>query len=824
MEYQGRSHLIRSVSAILALAVGGTSAHAEEAAAPEVGGIEEVIVTARKREESVQDVPVLVTAISAEQIRAKDLTSLEKVAATTPNFNVGRASNGSGAQLTLRGIGSSSTSIGIEQSVAVIVDGVYYGQGRIIQEGFFDLAGLEILKGPQALFFGKNATAGVINMKTADPGTETEFIARASYEFEAEAVQAEAIASTPINDTLGIRVALRGTKMYGGYYKNEMVPISYPTFDVATGALNLHTALPESTEEPGEKELLGRVTLKWTPNEELTGTLKAAMDHGSFNNSSWNYVCYRSPTGVSFLSPNGPGAANNYPCREQFVTHQSNAPVDFAANFPYAREDGSQYNRYRSYSITGNLNYELENVTFTWVNNWNRNNNRWACNCDFQASPITVFATEDSSFRAFSSELRALTTYDGPVNAMLGVYWQDTKRDFKQHIGFGNVEDSSQSPINRYQATSKAGGTSGETIAVFGQVIWSLTSTLEATAGVRYTHETKDSFFSQPYNNSALTFIFRPAEDPLGFVTADQTFTDWSPEVTMSWKPVEDVMFYAAYKTAYKSGGFSISGINSGFRTTREQVLGDFVFDSEKARGFEAGAKTTLADNQLRLNVTAYTYKFKDLQVDFFRNDIFAFNTITADAKTKGAELELEYAPRAVPGLSLHGALNYNRARYVNSAIPCYGGQSAAQGCTLTVNGLPFQDASGKETAVAPDWAGVVGGRYEMPVGNSLLFAIAGDARYSGKYLASGFNNPLSAVGSYWNIDASVRIGSEDGRWEVAVIGKNLTNEFYVTGVVDGPSSTPVGNPTGGAGGRLADQLGFGNLPRTVAVQLSTRF
>ncbi|WP_374648923.1 TonB-dependent receptor plug domain-containing protein, partial [Rhizorhabdus sp.] len=136
-------------------------ASAQPAASESVGGLEDIVVTARKRQESVQSVPVAVTAISGDLVLKRDITSIEKIAAATPNLNVGRASNGSGAQLTLRGIGSSSTSIGIEQSVAVVVDGAYYGQGRIIQEGFFDLQRIEVLKGPQALFFGKNATAGV---------------------------------------------------------------------------------------------------------------------------------------------------------------------------------------------------------------------------------------------------------------------------------------------------------------------------------------------------------------------------------------------------------------------------------------------------------------------------------------------------------------------------------------------------------------------------------------------------------------------------------------------------------------------------------------
>ncbi len=823
MEYHTSRLLVRTVSTILAVAVSGsgTSASAQTAERPEVGGLEEVIVTARKRDESVQHVPLLVTALSADQIRENDLTSLDKLAATMPNLLVGRASNGSGAQVTLRGIGSSSTSIGIEQSVAVIVDGIYYGQGRIIEEGFFDLKSLEILKGPQALFFGKNATAGVISMQTNDPGDETEIEGQASYEFESESTQVQGIFSAPISDTFGVRVAVRGTKMNGGYYRNEMLAsVPYPTFDVATNTLNSHTALPESRDQPGMEELLGRITLKWMPNDQFAATLKASYDENEVNNSSWNYVCYRSPTGISALSPYGKDDPRNYACDEDFVTHQLNAPVDFAADFPYAKSNGSQYNNYDSKSVTLNLEYDLDTISFTWVSNWNRNENQWACNCDFQGSPGTVFATENSPFTAVSSELRALTQSSGPVNGMVGVYFQDTERDFRQHIGFGNVEDSSASPENRYQGTSKRGKTDGQTWSVFGQLIWSITPTIEATVGARYTDETKDSDFRQPYNNAALEFIFRPAdaEDGLGVVVAHQSFTNTSPEVTVSWTPVPDVMLYAAYRSGYKSGGFSISGINSMFS---QNPLADLTFDPETADGFEAGVKSTILDQQLRLNATAYEYEFTDLQVDFFRSDIFAFNTITADARTRGVELGLEYMPQGLPGLNLHGEFNYNKSTYENSQVPCYSGQTPAMGCTLVVDDFPYQDVSGRPTANAPEFAAVMGGRYEMPLGDNLRFAIAADARYSDEYNPSGFDNPLAMMDSYWNFDASVRFGRQDGLWDVALLGKNLTNTFYVSGVVDGPST---GTPGGTADSVFADQLGFGNVPRTIMLQLLTRF
>ncbi len=313
------------------------------------GGLEDIIVTARKRQESVQDVPVAVTAISPVTIRQQDITSIEKIAARTPNFTVGRASNGSGAQLTMRGIGSSSTSIGIEQSVATVVDGVYYGQGRVINEGFFDLGRIEILKGPQALFFGKNATAGVISITTADPGKEAEYYGRIGYEFRSQQVVGEFVASNPLTDTLGIRVALRASKMYDGYFKNVAEPFDYPTIDVATGRTGSLVANPAARNQPGEKELLGRVTLKWEPTDRLTATVKASGSYNKTNNSSWNYVAFNCPGGVSQLT--------GYACGDRFVTHQNKIPEVISQATPYGKDDGSLYSRYKSWAVTGNIAY-----------------------------------------------------------------------------------------------------------------------------------------------------------------------------------------------------------------------------------------------------------------------------------------------------------------------------------------------------------------------------------------------------------------------------------------------------------------------------------
>jgi len=783
------------------------------------GGLDEIVVTARKREESVQDVPVAVTALSEKVIETRDITSIEKIAAATPNLNVGRASNGSAAQITLRGIGSSSTSIGIEQSVAIVVDGAYYGQGRVIEEGFFDLGRVEVLKGPQALFFGKNATAGVISLTTNDPGNEWEGSVKAGYEFKAEQYSLEGILSGPVSDTVGIRFAARYSKMDGGYYKNVSTPMDYTTVDVAQGFGDPETLVSEPTESPmpQQEEFLARMTLKFEPTDNLTSTLKVTRDQNDTLNNSWNYVAYSCGNGTGFSQ------LTVYPCKKDFVTHQNNLPAELSSISPYGRDDGATYNRYRSWGINNNLEYDFGSIALASVTNWQRNNNSWACACNFQTTDTNaggmIFATENSTWEAWSQELRLTSNFDGMFNFMIGGLYQKTDRDFGQWGFYGGVRDSAARPDLLYAASEKISWTKGETIAIFGQVRIDLMDNLELAGGARYTDEKKDSYFAQEYVNPAYSAVYRSAADPLGIVTANQKFDNFSPEVTLTYKPTPDLLLYGAYKTAYKSGGFSNGGINSKLSA---DPYSDLTFNPEKARGFEAGIKSTLADNQLRANLSVFRYIVKDFQVDFFNSPVFAFNTLTADAKTQGVELELEYAPYSVPGLNVTAALNYNDATYDKFPEgPCYSGQTQAEGCNVvTPNGI-FQNLTGRPLSVAPKWTGVVGFVYETDITNDLMLGLNANARYSDDYNPSGFDNPIAVQDSYWSIDAGAKIGAADGNWELAVIGKNLTNQFYVTGVVDGPSS---GTASGGVTGVKADQLGFGSLPRTVKVQLTKRF
>ena len=823
-----KSWSVRLLTAALmtGAAFGGTALAQEKS---NTSGLEEVVVTARKRIETTQDVPVAVTAISAATIERYDLTSLERVSAATPSFSIGRAPSGSGATLVLRGIGSNTTSIGLEQSVAVIVDGAYYGQGRTINEGFFDLGHLEILKGPQALFFGKNATAGVVSITTADPSDKLELIGRAGYEFEARQVIGEAIISGPVTDTLGLRLAVRASDLNDGYYKQLGTTQPYPTTDrtstAAPGTTTIHTSGPAG--EGLAKEIYVRATAKWQPADNFTATIKANYGENNNDNPSASSVIYHCPTGVTAFNP-------NIRCERTFASSANRFPAAIAATVPHSNGDGQTGNDYTSWAINANLVYDLDPVNITWVTNLNHNENVFQFDADSVSRPGAggVFATEWSTYKAFSSELRALTKLDGIFNAMVGGYYQNTNRDYLAWTASGGLENSLATPsYRRYLANSKDSATDGETVAAFGQVILKPVEKVEITGGARYTHETKDSYFVEPYSHPIRVTqgIFLPGTT----IYSNQTFENWSPEATVSFKPTGDVNLYAAYKTAYKSGGFSNSGILS-----KTSTLADFEFDPEKAKGFEVGVKTMLFDRQLRFNVNAYHYEYTDLQLDFFRSDIFAFTTINAGSATaKGIEAELEYAPRAVEGLNLHGIVNYNRARYGNTpSAPCYAGQTRAKGCDLvyvaaTDSTRPFnpatdtvanrQNLQGLPTADAPDWTGVLGFTYETPITSGLILSIGGDARYSSSYLATAFGNPVTNQDSYVSLAASISVKTEDDRWQVALIGKNLTNQWYATGGVDAPNT---GSGTGTTSGVLADQVGYASLPRTIQAQVTYRY
>jgi iron complex outermembrane receptor protein len=810
--------LLLSVSAIAVTLAGAGIAHAADAPpaadADGQGGntLETVIVTARKREENIQNIPVAVTAISGAQMDRFSLRSIEEISANTPQLSVTRGSSGSGATISLRGVGSSYTSIGIEQSVAVNVDGVYYGQGRIINEGFFDMKQVEILKGPQALFFGKNATAGVLSFTSANPGDHFEAMGRIGYEFESKTPSIEAVVSGPVTDTFGLRLAVRASKMDGGYVENLAPATSLNTLNVNTFATTAHAIPAPEKDVPQEEDFVARLTAKWTPSDQFSLTLKGATDRYRVIDATWNGEMVRCPVGGhSQVNP-------TQACNADWKIQQNDVPADIAAtNSLLGRHGGKLYQDYDSYSFTGAADYHTDHLSLTAVTGYHHFTNYFLGDYDFTgAANGGTWGSERSEYRAFSEEIRAQTSLDWPVNFMVGVYYQNTKLNFDQQIIFpGALEDPTAPTGLRYITLRKLSQTDGTTFAGFGQAIWKIADGWEATVGARYTHETKDSVFNQPYVISLYQGVFRQNQP----IPGNQTFDNLSPEVTLTWHPAPRWTVYAAYKKGFKSGGFSISALNSAVGNT---TAADLAFNPEKPAGFEGGVRATVFDGTVRFSLDAYDYKYSDFQIDYF--DATKIQYITKNAGsvvTKGLELQVEWAPEEVRGLSFNGTVAYNKSRYENfGGAPCYGGQTIAEGCTV-VGGRTVQDLSGKPTANAPEWTASLQANYESQPMNGLVFGASANAKYSSSYYGGPFGNPNGQQSAFTVFDLRVHVRSEDDKWDLALVGKNLGNEYVATGFGDAPSS---GSGTGTAGGIHSDLVATPNPPRTIALQFTLRY
>ena len=781
--------------------------------------IEELIVTARGVEESVRNIPVAVSVIGEEQLENFDLASFEDVASSTPNLDIIRAGSGSGASISIRGIGSSSTSIGIEQSVAVVLDGVYYPQGRVINEGLFDVRQVAVLKGPQALFFGKNATAGVVAIDTNGPGKELEFIGSMGYEIEQEARTYEAIFSGPLSETLGARLAIRHTSNHDGFMANAAGPTVYNTLDAATFNRTAHAnAAPEKNYWSGDDSTFVRLTLEWTPNDLLKFSLKGSNSEYEINSPTGGTELWSCPTlnGQPHAVAGGLPVPNTQAeCRADRTKSENPIPRTISRTNPLLDTFGGELGEdYESYAFTFRTDVTLDNADVVAIVNYHDQETNWVG--DFDGGGSTgIFAGENNTFDNLSVEVQASTRFDFPVNLVGGVYYQETNRTFDQDVIFAGAENSAAlDPTDRFTAYEKYSETEGQTWSAYLEARWDIMETLQLTAGARYIDEEKNSFYDQPYVNPFFLGLFTRGE-----ISTGQGFDEIVPEATLRWEATDDITFYVAYKEGFKSGGFSNSGILGAISGTIE----DFTFDPEEVKGWEGGVKARFLEGQLQVELNVYTYEFENLQIDFFNSPSFAFITENAGGSdTDGVELSVNWAPDRVEGLTIRGALAYNKAEYTDFIAPCYAGQRPAQGCTIFNPGqVPKQQLAGTERALAPEYAGFIGVDYTRPLGSWLVGGISVNYQYKDDHRLSAFGNPFDVQESYDTIDLSIRLASQDGKYQLALIGRNIADEYALLSSGDTPST---GGGTGTATGFVADRSGTPIAGESWQLQGTVRF
>lgn len=730
-------------------------AHAQDATSADASdqapasGLKDIVVTARRSTERLMDVPVAVSAIPAEALAKADASNLTKVADLVPFVTFTRIPSGNGGQFIIRGIGSPGFDSGIQQTVLVNLDGVLVSRGRIVNQGTFDLGQVEVLKGPQALFFGKNSPAGVVSVNSADPTSDFSGYVRGGYEFVADERYVEGAVSTALTDALSVRAAGRYSKM-DGWLRNVAVARANP----------LVPAIPipgaSHPRDPGGEDIGARLTLAFKPSPEFSAKLKYTYGHSRTNGAPTQYENYCAP-GITTPSDLGiPDVQGD--CRLDRVKAVADFPAAYVVNMPGAN-NGIPTESTTSHLASLNMSYTGETFGIDSITGYYKLNNLGTGNYNQTTLPLVYAVTYERS-HAFSQELRLTSRFEGMFNVLLGGY-------FSSETNFiGSATFLAPLPLD--PATGKVytydrfGDVTTKTYSVFGQARLQLRENLELAGGLRYTHEKKTSLDGNTFVNPAFAANLRPAG-----ALFDRTFSDdnVSPEVTLTWKATPDQTIYAAYKTGYKSGGFSYPSVLTPIYTSANTT-----FASETARGGEVGYKALVANRTLRLQLTGYQYTFSNLQESSFDAPTISFIVgNAAKARTRGVELEANYQPSSA--LSLNFSAGYNDARFLSFlTAPCT--LTGAGGCT---NGK--QDLSGKTLPRAPKWQGSLNASYRVPVGDYDVSLGAG-AKYTSSFISQDNYDPNSRQGEFVKVDASIAIGPQDERWSLSLIGRNLTNRY----------------------------------------------
>lgn len=764
----------------IALLLSGTSPSWAQAAPPqaadgaavEVDG--EIIVTARKRAETAFDTPVVLQAVGGEELSRRSITNVDGLSRVTPLLLIGENTGGvQGAPIAIRGIAGSEINPFSDQAVSFNIDGIQVARSSVQRLASMDVASVEILKGPQALFFGKNSPGGVISIRSADPTATFDAKMSAGYEVEAHEKRFDGYVSGPISDTLGLRVAGYFSSMRG-YIDNVSVP--------AAGSLKSFGHGPEG------HEFAARLTLKYEPDDRFNARFKLAYGAGKDSGSTSVNQIFNCSGAVPQL------ASSNMDCRANGQTSLIDPGPAFQAVFP-TKHGGKLYSDRNQILTSLEMNFKpVDDVTVTSITGVYRFHTENLSNTsaiDIQRN--LLYTPERVTYRDINQELRVLTSFDGLVNISAGGMYQSGAIDYhnRAHFSPGGVITSLFSVDNSQR---------GESYSFFGQLILKPTETIELSGGGRWSHESK-----------RIRTISRGVEQ-ISALPQD-SWSNFSPEVTLKWSATPDLNLFASYRRGFLSGGFNGS---AGGNFTGAKLN----YDQQTNRGGEIGVKARLFDRTLRLNLALFDYDIRGLQVAA-TTGVSNLSTNAGKAHTRGVELDGSWTS-PLRGLTLRGALSYDKAEYDVFTFACYKGQSIAQGCNIApVNGVFTQQSlAGQPIVRAPKWGGYGGFNYESTLAD-LKVGLSGDANYSGGYFNNAFNEPLARQRSYWLFDASLRVGAPDDRWEVALIGRNLGNKYYVVRSSEQPFS-------GGASGtavanRQADIIGAPNRGREVMFRVTVR-
>ena len=721
--------------------------------------IEEIIVTARQQQETLQDVPVTIAALTEADLDRYNITNLVDAAKMVPNMVIAHGGSGNGSSLRLRGIGSSSISAAFDHSVAINLDGVVVNRGRFIHNSYMDMGQLEVLKGPQSLYFGKSATAGVVSITTNDPGDEFEMEVSGGYETEYDGIFGEFIISGPLSDTLGARLAV-------GWTKNDEL---FENYSADNDTVNV--AISGADKYYGDESLNTRLTLVWTPMDNFEAKLKYSYseydNHGA--GGAWaEEVCpegTQQPTAIPAASAAFALFQGVDDCKLNGNTSKLNLHPALRAGLPQGFDDGEPGLEQETNFLSLRLDWDVnENFTATSITGW-IDLKHWELD-DYSYGASVFGGLHNNIYKSISQEFRLASDFDGPLNFQAGLYYQDVEQEFDAYqYAFNLGVLFGPDPVTGWGYDyNKHHFLDTSVFSGFMALYWDLNERTEVTVGVRYTDEEKDGHIEIPYLH-ALAGAFGFGAPPLidGLEFDDDNL---SPEAAINYYLNDDVSVYLSYKQGFKSGGVDNSALPTAALNPAVNG-GDFgflIYESEEAEGFEAGLKGRFLDSALRFNATAFVYEYSDLQVQLFDSTIIQFSTFNASAlETYGIEFDAQWNTN-IEGLTLRGAWAWTDTSYTEDFFAATG-----------------ENLKGEDGAGSADITGYIGGSYDMAVGDGWRVNLSADGRYTGDYAWTATLDPFKQD-SFWVLDAAISLYSEDGRHQFNLIGRNITDEIYAIG------------------------------------------
>lgn len=689
-----------------------------------------VIITAQKRSENIQEVPVAVTALVGETLQDLGVTDVLDLNALSPSLQVKTDDNAANPKIFIRGIGLNDFNPNTASAVAIYSDGVYVGSPLAQMGQFFDLERVEVLRGPQGTLYGRNTTGGAINLISRKPSDQLEGDAYVEYG-SFNSLTAEAGVGGPIQDgVLGYRVA-------GTYVRND----GY--------TLNRLTGNRGNDADRGS----ARLTLSWTPSDTFDGLFQ--LRYGRSNGGSiWAYNRSLLPQTVAATGPDGFCAAGAYTSGDctDLAGYANTSTNLYEGDYHLEGKD-----KVESYGASATLTWDLGAMSLISVTGYDHADRDDVEDTD--AGPTDILTARYRAEQwAASQELRLQSNGDNTFNWVLGVYLARDELDTNSYYDVFRIANSGDPNTDLPQGIGVFGWPftqDTDSYAVFGQADYDLTDRLTATVGLRYSADDKTFHYDSTYasNPGDPTFNVFPTVD------ASRTFDSVSGRLGLKYAVNDDINVYATYNRGYKSGGFFSA------QTTDPASL--LPYDDESVDAYEVGLKSQLFDGLVTANFAAFTYDYQDMQVYTLvvdPNTNLTVQNFTNASNAKVSGLEAEFTSSPIDGLDLSLGASFLDATYEDF-------QSAGD------------DYSGNQLPNAPEVSATASGRYAWSLFGGEASAQA-DVSYRSKIYYDTRNVERLSDGdrTFVNLRAGWKPDGES--WEFGVFARNVFDETNISDII----------------------------------------